>query len=70
MDTNSQVTVADFPFYELLEQLTRMKPEVLSAFPKTAEFLGRFKELKNVKEYLAREEVKNMPINNKMAKFK
>ncbi|KAL4226002.1 Glutathione S-transferase Mu 3 [Mactra antiquata] len=65
-----KVTVADFPFYELLDQLTRMKPDVLSVYPKTTEFLGRFRELKNVKEYLARDEVKNMPINNKMAIFK
>ncbi|KAL4226000.1 Glutathione S-transferase Mu 3 [Mactra antiquata] len=65
-----KVTVADFPFYELLDQLTRMKPDVLSAYPKTTEFLSRFRELKNVKEYLARDEVKNMPINNKRAGFK
>lgn len=65
-----QVTVADFPLYELLEQHTRMKPGSLDSYPNLKAFLNRFEQLPKVKEYLAKESVKNLPINNKVASFK
>lgn len=65
-----QVTVADFPMYELLDQHTRMKSDSLDAYPKLTAFLKRFRELPKVKEYLEQDCVKNLPINNKVAAFK
>ncbi|WAR26548.1 GSTM5-like protein [Mya arenaria] len=63
-------TVADFPMYELLDQHLRMKADSLDACPKLKAFLQRFSQLPKVKEYLAQDKVKNMPINNKSAAFK
>nr|AEW46330.1 mu glutathione S-transferase [Ruditapes philippinarum] len=68
--TGDKVTVVDFPMYELLDQHTRMKSDSLDAYPKLKAFLGRFQELPKVKEYLAQESVRNMPINNKSAAFR
>ncbi|XP_045165161.2 glutathione S-transferase Mu 3-like [Mercenaria mercenaria] len=65
-----KITVVDFPMYELLEQHTRMKPDSLDAYPKLTAFLQRFQKLPNVKEYLTKDSVKNMPINNKVASFR
>lgn len=65
-----KLTVADFPFYELLDQLTRMKTGVLDEYTKLRAFLTRFRELPKIKEYLARDDVKDMPINNKVAQFR
>jgi len=65
-----KVTVADFPLYELMDQHTRMKSDILDAYPKIQAFLKRFRELPKVKEYLAKDEVKHLPINNQQAGFK
>nr|APX42722.1 glutathione S-transferase [Corbicula fluminea] len=66
----NEVTVADFPLYDLLDQHTLMKADSLDAYPKLQAFLRRFREVPKVKDYLAKDSVKNLPINNKMAAFK
>lgn len=66
----NKVTVVDFPMYELLDQHTRMKADSLDAYPKLTAFLKRFRDLPKVKDYLEKDSVKNLPINNKSAAFK
>ncbi|XP_052781846.1 glutathione S-transferase Mu 4-like [Mya arenaria] len=66
----NKTTVADFPMYELLDHHLRMKADSLDAYPKLKAFLQRFSQLPKVKEYLALDSVKNLPINNKFAAFK
>ncbi|KAH3876580.1 hypothetical protein DPMN_000426 [Dreissena polymorpha] len=66
----NKVTVADFPMYELLDQHIRMKSDSLDSYSRLKDFLVRFAQLPKVKEYLATDNVKNLPINNKMAGFK
>ncbi|XP_060552241.1 glutathione S-transferase Mu 1-like [Ruditapes philippinarum] len=64
------ITAADFSMYEILDQLRRMQPDSLNAFPKLQAFLDRFESLPKVKEYLSLDKVKNLPINSKIAAFK
>ncbi|KAH3876559.1 glutathione S-transferase Mu 4-like [Dreissena polymorpha] len=66
----NKVTVADFPMYELLDQHIRMKSDSLDPYPRLRDFLVRFAQLPKVKEYLAKDSVKNLLINGKMAAFK
>ena len=65
-----QVTVADFPMYELLDQHRLMIPGVLGAYPKLTAFMGAFEALPKIKEYMASDKFMKRPINNKVAVFK
>lgn len=66
----NKVTAADFSMYEILDQHRRMQADSLDAFPKLRAFLDRFECLPTVKEYLALDKVRNLPINSKIAAFK
>ena len=65
-----QVTVADFPMYELLDQHRLMIPGVLDAYPKLTAFMNAFESLPKIKEYMASDKFMKRPINNKVAAFK
>ena len=65
-----QVTVADFPMYELLDQHRLMIPGVLGAYPKLTAFMDAFEALPKIKEYMASDKFMKRPINNKVAAFK
>ena len=65
-----QVTVADFPMYELLDQHRLMIPGVLDAYPKLTAFMNAFEALPKIKEYMASDKFMKRPINNKVAAFK
>ena len=65
-----QVTVADFPMYELLDQHRLMIPGVLDAYPKLTAFMNAFEALPKIKEYMASDKFMKRPVNNKIAKFK
>ncbi|KAH3851680.1 hypothetical protein DPMN_094164 [Dreissena polymorpha] len=66
----NKVTVADFPMYELLDQHIRMQADSLDSYPRIKDFMARFSQLPKVKDYLAKDSVKKLPINNKSATFK
>jgi len=66
----NKITVPDFHFYEMFAQHLLMFPGCFDAYPKIKAFVARFENLPKVKEYLAREDVKNTPVNNKAAGFK
>nr|ACD13785.1 glutathione S-transferase mu [Reishia clavigera] len=64
------VTVADFPMYELLDQHTLMIKGCLNDYPHLQAFLKRFEDLPKIKAYMASPKFIKRPINNKSAKFK
>jgi len=64
------VTVADFPMYELLDQHRLMIPGILDAYPKICDFMTRFEALPKIKAYMASPQFMARPVNNKVAKFK
>ncbi|KAK7101905.1 glutathione S-transferase Mu 2-like [Littorina saxatilis] len=64
------VTVVDFPMYELLDQHRLMIPGCLDKYPKLTDFMKRFEALPKIKEYMASDKFMKRPINNKCAKFK
>lgn len=65
-----QVTVCDFPMYELLDQHKIMKPGILDAYPKLSEFVARFEALPAIKKYMSSDKFMKRPLNNKSAAFK
>lgn len=64
------VTVADFPMYELLDQHKLMIPGCLDKYAKLSAFMAAFEALPKIKEYMASPKFMARPINNKVAKFK
>lgn len=64
------VTVCDFPMYELLDQHKIMKPGFLDNYPKLSAFCGRFEALPAIKKYMSSNKFMKRPINNKVAAFK
>merc|ERR1711963_818949 len=64
------VTVADFPMYELLDQHRLMLPGCLDKYPKLTDFMTRFEALPKIKAYMASPKFMSRPVNNKVAKFK
>nr|KAG5711305.1 hypothetical protein BaRGS_006002 [Batillaria attramentaria] len=64
------LTVADFPMYELLDQHRLMIPGVLDNYPKLTAFMDAFEALPNIKKYMASDKFMARPVNNKVAKFK
>lgn len=64
------VTVCDFPMYELLDQHKIMKPGILDAYPKLSEFVARFEALPAIKKYMSSDKFMKRPLNNKSAAFK
>ena len=67
---NEPITMAYFPFYELLDFHLRMKPSCLDEYPKLKAFLALFEALPSFKAYLSKESVHNLPLNHKSAAFK
>ena len=65
-----QVTVCDFPMYELLDQHRLMKEDSLKEFPKLLAFLDRFEALPSIKKYMSSDKFMRRPVNNKVAAFK
>ena len=65
-----QVTVADFPMYELLDQHRLMIPGVLDPYPKLKAFMDAFEALPKIKAYMASAKFMKRPINGKQAFFK
>ncbi|PVD24751.1 hypothetical protein C0Q70_15236 [Pomacea canaliculata] len=49
----NEVTVADFPMYELLDQHRIMVPGILDEFPKITAFMKAFEELPAIKKYMS-----------------
>jgi glutathione S-transferase len=49
---SDEVTIADFRIYELMKVLTIFSPESFAEFPNLQEFVFRFEELPNIKEYM------------------
>ncbi|XP_071181481.1 glutathione S-transferase Mu 4-like [Mytilus edulis] len=68
--TGANVTVCDFPMYELLDQHKIMKPGILDSYPKLSAFVARFEELPAIKKYMSSDKFMKRPINNKSAAFK
>ncbi|KAL5013207.1 hypothetical protein ScPMuIL_007477 [Solemya velum] len=65
-----EVTVCDFPMYELLDQSRIMDPTCLEKFEKISAFMDRFESLPQIKEYTSSPNFMKRPINNKIAAFK
>ncbi|XP_076451087.1 glutathione S-transferase Mu 4-like [Babylonia areolata] len=64
------VTVADFPMYELLDQHELMIPGCLEKYTNLTAFVKRFEELEKIKAYMASPKFMKWPVNNKVAMFK
>lgn len=64
-----EVTIVDFPLYEILDNLRAMKTDILDGFPKLKEFMSRLEELPEIKRYMASDKFMRSPINNKFASF-
>lgn len=64
------ITICDFPMYELLDQHKLMKPGILDDYPHLAKFVERFENLPKIKAYMASNKFMAGPINNKVAGFK
>ncbi|XP_062570302.1 glutathione S-transferase Y1-like [Saccostrea cucullata] len=64
------ITICDFPMYELLDQHKLMKPGILDDFPNLVKFTERFEALPKIKAYMASDKFMRRPVNNKVAGFK
>nr|XP_022302683.1 glutathione S-transferase Mu 3-like [Crassostrea virginica] len=64
------ITICDFPMYELLDQHKLMKPGILDGFPNLVKFVERFESLPKIKAYMASDKFMSRPVNNKVAGFK
>lgn len=67
MNIYFQITVADFPLYELLDQLRLMKKDILDDHPKLVAFLDRFEALPTIKKYMSSDKFLKGPVNNTQA---
>ncbi|KAK6177388.1 hypothetical protein SNE40_015497 [Patella caerulea] len=63
------VTVCDFPFYELLDQHRLVEPTCLDKFPKLRAFLNRFESLPRNKLFMTTPMYMKHPIHNPYANF-
>ncbi|KAH6934279.1 hypothetical protein HPB50_022859 [Hyalomma asiaticum] len=61
-----RLTYVDFILYEGLDWHREFKPEALAKYPPLVEYLGRFEELPNLKEYFASDNYKKWPITGPM----
>mmetsp|Transcript_5605 Transcript_5605/g.9692 ORF Transcript_5605/g.9692 Transcript_5605/m.9692 type:complete len:220 (-) Transcript_5605:77-736(-) len=66
----SHITVPDFIFYELLDQVRIMAPGCLDKHANLLAFLSRFEKLPAIAQYMASADFLYRPINNKVAMFK
>ncbi|XP_064607319.1 glutathione S-transferase Mu 3-like isoform X2 [Liolophura sinensis] len=64
------ITIVDFPMYELFDQHKLMESTSLDNFPKLCAFMKRFEELPNIKKYMSSDKFMSRPVNNKVAQFK
>jgi glutathione S-transferase len=64
-----QLTVADFPYYELIDQHRILRPDCLDECPKIRAFLDRFEELRPIAAYMKSSQFLARPINNPQAHF-
>ncbi|KAK6177389.1 hypothetical protein SNE40_015498 [Patella caerulea] len=64
------ITVCDFPMYELLDQHLLMSPGCLDKFPKLQAFLKRFEAIPQIKAYMASPKFIKRPVNNKSGGFR
>ncbi|KAL8611775.1 hypothetical protein ACOMHN_009457 [Nucella lapillus] len=64
------LTMADFPMYELLDQHMLMIPGSLDPYPNLKAFHKRFEELPAISKYMKSPKFIKRPVNNKSAKFK
>ena len=65
-----QITVCDFPMYELLDQHRLMKEDSLKEYPKLLAFLDRFEALPSIQKYMSSDKFLRRPINSYNAGFK
>ncbi|XP_050414318.1 glutathione S-transferase Mu 4 [Patella vulgata] len=63
------ITVCDFPFYELLDQNREVAPTCLDKFPKLRAFLSRFESLPRNKLFMTTPMYMKHPIHNPYANF-
>jgi len=68
--TGSKLTVADFIFYEVLDQNRLMTPQAFEPHPNLIQFCSRFEQLPRIAEYLKSKDYISRPINNSSALFK
>nr|AEI27296.1 mu-class gst glutathione S-transferase [Cipangopaludina cathayensis] len=64
------LTLADFPMYELLDQHRIMVPGILDDYPKLKAFMDAFEALPSIKTYMASDKFMKRPLNKVAAKFK
>lgn len=64
-----QITICDFPMYELLDQHRLMKPGILDDYPNLAKFVERFENLPKIKAYMASDKFMARPVNSNLAMF-
>ena len=59
-----QVTVVDFPLYEILEHLRTLKPDILVNFPKLNDFMCKIEALPAIKKYMGSNNFIKSPFHN------
>ncbi|XP_077507533.1 glutathione S-transferase-like [Amblyomma americanum] len=64
-----RLTYVDFLLYEALDWNHEFNPEAFSSYPALLEYLKRFEELPNIKEYFASESYSKWPILGPMVKW-
>ena len=57
-----QLTVADFPLYEVLDVLRVLKPGIVDDSPKLKDFLNRFEALPAIKKYMESDQFLKRPL--------
>ncbi|XP_013400620.1 glutathione S-transferase Mu 3 isoform X2 [Lingula anatina] len=66
----ANLTFADFPMYELLDQHRLFAPGCLDAYPKLTAFMKRFEALPAIEQYMKSDKFMKSPCNNKRAWWK
>ena len=59
-----QVTVVDFPLYEILDHLRTLKLDILVNFPKLNDFMCRMEALPAIKKYMGSDNFIKSPFHN------
>ena len=68
--TGAEPCIADFMFWELLDESERMVPTALAELPTLTAYHKRFAELPAIAKYIAQDPAAKYQYNNKSATFK
>ena len=60
------ITICDFLMWHQLEQLTLLEPKCLDDYQRLKDFLERFENLSELKDFINSDEFLHWPINNKV----